>query len=168
VVIGTEQGFVRRINARATEVETFDRATLIVPNATLVSGVVKNWVHSDRVGRIVVGLNVAYDNDADAVRAILIAVAKSQELVLSIPAPLVLFNEFADWALKFQLVCFVDDVEMAERVKSEMHFDLLRRLKEASVRIAYPYPTPASVPSPTTDEKSQAPVVEIRRGASTI
>ena len=143
VVIGAEQGFVRRINARATEVETFDRATLIVPNATLVSGVVKNWVHSDRVGRIIIGLNVAYDNDADAVREILIAVAKAQELVLSIPAPLVLFSEFADWALKFQLICFVDEVEMAERVKSEMHFDLLRRLKAADVHIAYPYPTPA-------------------------
>lgn len=144
VVIGTEQGFVRRINARATEVETFDRATLIVPNATLVSGVVKNWVHSDRVGRIVIGLNVAYDNDADQVREILIAVAKGQELVLSIPAPLVLFSDFADWALKFQLICFVDEVEMAERVKSEMNFELLRRLKEAGVRIAYPYPTPAA------------------------
>jgi potassium-dependent mechanosensitive channel len=144
VVIGAEQGFVRRISARATEVETFDRATLIVPNATLVSGVVKNWVHSDRVGRIIIGLNVAYDNDADAVREILIAVAKAQELVLSIPAPLVLFNEFADWALKFQLICFVDDIEMADRVKSEMLFDLLRRLKKAGVHIAYPYPTPAA------------------------
>ncbi|WP_158813770.1 DUF3772 domain-containing protein [Methylocapsa sp. S129] len=148
VVIGAEQGFVRRINARATEVETFDRATLIVPNATLVSGVVKNWVHSDRVGRIIICLNVAFDNDADAVREILIAVAKAQELVLSIPAPLVLFSEFADWALKFQLICFVDEVEMAERVKSEMHFDLLRRLKEAGVRLAYPYPTPPPAPKP--------------------
>jgi potassium efflux system protein len=163
VMIGTEQGFVRRINARATEVETFDRATLIVPNATLVSGVVKNWVHSDRVGRIIVSLNVAYDNDADGVREILIAVAKAQDLVLSIPAPLVLFSEFADWALKFQLICFVDDVEMAERVKSEMHFDLLRRLKAAGVRIAYPYPTPP----PALKEQAETPVVEIRRGAST-
>jgi potassium efflux system protein len=150
VVIGAEQGFVRRINARATEVETFDRATLIVPNATLVSGIVKNWVHSDRVGRIVVDLNVAFDNDADAVREILIAVAKGQELVLSIPAPLVLFNDFADWALKFQLICFVDDVEMAARVKSEMNFDLLRRLKEANIRIAYPYPTPVAAAAPAT------------------
>jgi potassium-dependent mechanosensitive channel len=152
VVIGSEQGFVRRINARATEVETFDRATLIVPNATLVSGVVKNWVHSDRVGRIVIGLNIAYDNDADSVREILISVAKAQELVLSIPAPLVLFSEFADWALKFQLICFVDDVEMAERVKSEINFELLRRLKEANVRIAYPYPTPAAVKPESPDE----------------
>ena len=140
VVVGAEQGFVRRINARATEVETFDRATLIVPNATLVAGVVKNWVHSDRVGRIVIGVNIAYRSDPEAVREILIAAAKDQELVLSIPAPLVLFNEFGDWALKFQLICFVDEIEMAERVKSEMHFDLHRRLKEAGVPIAYPYP----------------------------
>jgi small-conductance mechanosensitive channel len=150
VVIGNEQGFVRRINARATEVETFDRATLIVPNATLVSGVVKNWVHSDRVGRIIVMLNVVYESDADVVRELLIAVAKGQELVLSIPAPLVLFSEFGDWGLKFQLICFVDDIEMAERVKSEMHFDLLRRLKEAGVRVAHPWPEPAPAEPPRT------------------
>lgn len=140
VVVGAEQGFVRRINARATEVETFDRATLIVPNATLVANVVKNWVHTDRVGRIIIAVNIAYRNDPEVVREILIATAKAQELVLSIPAPLVLFSEFADWALKFQLICFVDEIEMAERVKSEMHFDLHRRLKEAGIRIAFPYP----------------------------
>jgi small-conductance mechanosensitive channel len=142
VVIGAEQGFVRRINARATEVETFDRATLIVPNATLVSGIVKNWVHNDRVGRILINLAVTFENDADVVREILIAVAKAQDLILSIPAPLVLFNEFGDWGLKFQLVCFVDDIEMAERVRSEMHFDLLRRLKASKVRLAHPWPEP--------------------------
>jgi potassium efflux system protein len=140
VVVGADQGFVRRINARATEVETFDRATLIVPNATLVANVVKNWVHTDRVGRIIIGVNIAYRNDPEAVREILIATAKGQELVLSIPAPLVLFTEFGDWALKFQLICFVDEIEMAERVTSEMHFDLHRRLKEAGIKIAYPYP----------------------------
>ena len=31
--------------------------------------------------------------------------------------------------------------EMAERVKSDINFDLHRRLKEAEIRIAYPYPT---------------------------
>ena len=138
VVVGAEQGFVRRINARATEIETFDRGTLIVPNASLVSGVVKNWMHADRTGRIVLAVNVAYESDPEVVREILIAAAKAQDPVLSIPAPLVLFSEFGDWALKFQLICFVDDVIMAERVRSAMNFDVFHRMREAGLRVPYP------------------------------
>jgi small-conductance mechanosensitive channel len=138
VMVGTEQGFVRRINARATEVETFDRATLIVPNATLVSGVVKNWVLSDRIGRIMINLNIAFESDPETAREILIGIAKAQESVLAIPAPTVVFSEFGDWALKLLLVCFVDEVETADRIKSDMLFELHRRLKEAGVRLAYP------------------------------
>jgi potassium efflux system protein len=111
---------------------------LIVPNSNLVSGVVKNWVKADRVGRIIIALNVAFDSDPEKVREILIGAARAQDLILSIPAPLVLFSEFGDWALKFQLICFVDEIEMADRVKSEVLFDLHRRLKEADVRVPYP------------------------------
>jgi potassium efflux system protein len=138
VVVGTEQGFVRRINARSTEIETFDRATLIVPNSNLVTGIVKNWFHDDRIGRIVIAINVAYESDVEQIREMLIAAAKAQDLVLAIPAPTVLFAEFGDWVLKFHLVCFVDDIEMAERIRSEMNFDILRRMREANVRIPYP------------------------------
>jgi len=138
VVVGSEQGFVRRINARATEIETFDRGTLIVPNATLVGGPVKNWMHADRTGRIVVAVAVAYESDVELAREILIASAKTQESVLAIPAPLVLFTQFADWALKFELICYVDDIVTAERVRSEMNFDILRRMREAGLRIPYP------------------------------
>ena len=138
VMIGADQGFVRRINVRSTEIETFDRAVLIVPNSNLVSGVVKNWVRADRVGRIIISLNVAFDSDPEKVREILVAAAKGQDLVMSIPAPLVLFSEFGDWAMKFLLVCFVDEIEMADRVKSEILFDLHRRLKEAGLNVPYP------------------------------
>ena len=140
VVIGAEQGFVRSINARSTEIETFDRAMLIVPNSSLVTGQVKNWMHTDRVARIVVSLNVRFDADPEAVRELLIGAAKAQEQVLSIPAPIVLFNEIGDWALKFQLLCFVDDALMAERVRSEVHFDMLKRLREANLSLPYPFP----------------------------
>jgi small-conductance mechanosensitive channel len=140
VVVGAEQGFVRRINARATEIETFDRATLLVPNLTLVTGAVKNWMHNDRIARIIVAVNVDFEADAEVVRELLIGAAKAQEAVLSIPAPLVLFSEFGDWALKFQLICFIDDALMAERVRSEMNFDVLRRMREAGLRTPYPFP----------------------------
>ncbi len=138
VVVGAEQGFVRRINARSTEIETLDRATLIVPNSMLVTGAVKNWVLNDRVGRIIVMINVAYESDVEAVRDLMLAAAKAQELVLAIPAPTVQFSEFGDWALKFTLVCFVDDIETAERTKSDINFDILRRMREADISIPYP------------------------------
>ncbi|MGD1017138.1 MAG: DUF3772 domain-containing protein [Roseiarcus sp.] len=138
VEVGAEQGFVRRINARATEIETIDRATLIVPNATLVGGAVKNWMHADRTARVVVQVNVAYESDPEVVRELLIAAAKAQDQVLAIPAPLALLHEFGDWALKFQLICFVDDIVTADRVHSAIAFDIFRRLREAGLRVPYP------------------------------
>ena len=87
VVVGSDQGFVRAINARATEIETFDRSSLIVPNSNLVSGIVKNWVHNDSTGRIMISINITYESDVDEVRDLMIAAAKAQEQVLAIPAP---------------------------------------------------------------------------------
>jgi potassium efflux system protein len=152
--VGNDQGFVRAINARSTEIETFDRGSLIVPNANLVSGVVKNWVHNDRVGRIIVSLNIAYESDLDQVRDLMIAAAKAQDQVLAIPAPSVLFAEFGDWALKFNLICFVEDIELAERTRSDINFDILRRMREGGVRIAYPALPPADVLQPETKPTS--------------
>ena len=147
VVVGSDQGFVRAIKARATEIETFDRGSLIVPNSNFVSGVVKNWVHNDRVGRIIISVNVTYESDVDQVRDLMIAAAKAQEQVLAIPGPSVPFAEFGDWSLKFNLICFVDDIEQAERTRSDINFEVLRRMREAGLRIAYPAAPPADVPT---------------------
>jgi potassium-dependent mechanosensitive channel len=54
IVVGADEGFVRRINVRSTEIETFDRSQVIVPNSSLIAGVVKNLVRSDRTGRVVI------------------------------------------------------------------------------------------------------------------
>jgi len=137
IVVGAEQGTVRRINARATEIETFDRGMLIVPNSNLVSGVVKNWVLSDRVGQVVISINVAYESDVEEVRDILLASVKAHD-VLAIPAPTVQFAAFGEWALKFNLICFVDDIGSADRTRSDMSFDILRRMREANIRVPYP------------------------------
>jgi small-conductance mechanosensitive channel len=163
VVVGSDQGFVRAIKARATEIETFDRGSLIVPNSNFVSGVVKNWVHNDRVGRIIISVNVTYESDVDQVRDLMIAAAKAQDQVLAIPAPSVLFAEFGDWSLKFNLICFVDDIEQAERTRSDINFEVLRRMREAGLRIAYPAPPPADVPSRFEPETKPAPAVQVLR-----
>jgi len=138
IVVGDEQGYVRRINVRSTEIETFDRGTVILPNSSLVSGVVKNWVRTDRTGRVRITLGAAYDSDPEKVREILIGSAKAHELVLAIPAPAVFLNNFSETAIEFELICFVDDVEMAGRIKSDLNFAIFKQLQEAQIAIGAP------------------------------
>jgi potassium-dependent mechanosensitive channel len=130
IVVGGDQGFVRRINVRATEIETFDRAQVIIPNSSLVTGVVTNLVRNDRTGRIVIPLTVAGSADPDKVREVLWSVAKANQLVLTIPAPQILFTGMSASALTFELRAFVGDVETGVRVKSDLNFEIFRRFKE--------------------------------------
>ena len=135
IVVGDEQGYVKRINVRSTEIETFDRATMIVPNSNLVTGTVKNWVRSDRVGRIKVLLSVGIHTNPDQVRDLLLACAQEHSMVLKIPSPQVVFSAMTDSGLKFELVCFVNDVEVSSRTKSDLHFEIFRRFKAAGLEI---------------------------------
>jgi potassium-dependent mechanosensitive channel len=130
IVVGGDQGFVRRINVRATEIETFDRAQVIIPNSSLVTGVVTNLVRNDRTGRIVIALTVAGSADPDKVREVLWSVAKANPLVLTMPTPQVLFTGMSASALDFELRAYVGDVETMFRVKSDLHFAIFKRFKE--------------------------------------
>ncbi|RTL89824.1 MAG: mechanosensitive ion channel family protein [Hyphomicrobiales bacterium] len=136
VVIGDEQGYVKRINVRSTEIETFDRATMIVPNSNLVSGVVKNWLRGDKIGRIKVALAPHSGVDPEKMRDIMLAAARAQEDVLRIPAPQVMFLGMEASSFKFELWCYVADVEKSSRVRSDLHFDLHRRLSEVGIKMA--------------------------------
>ncbi|MDE2016250.1 MAG: mechanosensitive ion channel, partial [Hyphomicrobiales bacterium] len=148
IVVGTDEGFVRRINVRATEIETFDRATVIVPNSNLVAGTVRNWVRTDRVGRVLIPTMATFESGPEPLREVLIAAARAHPLVLKIPSPLVLFTGFADWGLKLDLICFVDDVETAARVKSDLLFDIHARMVEKGLHWPHPAPAWATVVPP--------------------
>jgi potassium-dependent mechanosensitive channel len=137
IVVGDEQGLVKRINVRSTQIETFDRASLIVPNSEFISGRVKNWMHNDRLARIVIPIGVGYGSDPDKVRAILLDAAKANKAVLPDPHPRVYFMRLGDSSMEFELRCFVD-VDMMLPVKSELMFDLLKRLRKARIDIPMP------------------------------
>lgn len=132
-----EEGYVRRISVRATEIETFDRATVVIPNSDLITGMVKNFTHANTTGRVIVAVNVAYDADADEVRDILIGCACDHPQVLRSPPPRVFLISFGDSYLKFELRCVVANVDYALTVKSDLHFAVLDRLKAAKIGIPY-------------------------------
>ncbi len=149
IVVGDEQGYVRRINVRSTEIETFDRATVIVPNSNLVSGVVKNWLRNDRVGRIRLPFTLPVGMDPDRIREVLVAAAKEHDHILSIPSPQVIFSGLTDSTMKLELMCFIEDVEMSQRASSDILFAVFKGLREMGFGAPAPPPT---VTSPTLDK----------------
>ncbi|MBS7543526.1 DUF3772 domain-containing protein [Ancylobacter oerskovii] len=132
-----EEGYVRRISVRATEIETFDRAAVLIPNSDLITGLVKNYTHANTTGRIILQINVAYDADAEAVRDLLIGCACDHPQVLRSPPPRVFLVKFGDSYLQFELRCVVANVDYALTVKSDLHFAVLDRMKQARIGIPY-------------------------------
>lgn len=138
VIAGGTEGTVRRINVRATEIETFDQATVVIPNSELVSGRVTNWVLGDTRGRIGIDIGVGYDSDPDKVKELLIEVANSHPLILSYPAPAVYFLDFGDSALVFGLRAYLADIGNGYSTRSDLRFEILRRFREAEIEIPFP------------------------------
>jgi small-conductance mechanosensitive channel len=137
IVVGSDQGIVKRINVRSTEIETFDRASLIVPNAQFITGNVKNWMHNDRTARIVIPVGVGYGSDPEEVRRILLATATDHKEVFKDPPPRVFFMHLGDTAMEFELRCFTD-VDRTLPVKSELLFTILKELTRAKIDIPLP------------------------------
>lgn len=129
IVVGADQGFVRRINIRSTEIETFDRASVIIPNSSLITGVVKNLLRNDTTGRITISIAVNAASDPEKVREVLIDIAKTHDLVLGIPSPQVMFTTVSGSTLNFELTCCIGDVMNSQRVKSDLNFEIYRRFK---------------------------------------
>ena len=138
VVVGQHEGFVTRISVRATEIETFRRASVIIPNSELLSGAVINWTHRDKYGRVDIKVGVAYGSDTGKVRDIMLACAREHGQVLSWPAAHVLFTEFGDSALQFELRVFIGDVEQRSFVASDLHFAIDDAFRKAGIEMPFP------------------------------
>lgn len=145
VVVKNEEGFVRRISIRATEIETFDRASVIIPNQDFVTGMVKNWTHSSTVGRVIVHVRVAFDSDVAKVRALLLEAAVKHPQVLP-GTPAVLVTGFGDIGIDLQLICLIGNVSPSPSVRSDLYLDILGKFRDARIKIPYP-PHETSVPA---------------------
>jgi small-conductance mechanosensitive channel len=138
VVVGQHEGFVKKINVRATEIETFDRSHVIVPNSEFVSTAVTNWTHRNRQCRLIISVRVPYGCDTEQVHDLLMACARRHRDILRWPAPHVLFRDFGESGLVFELRCYARDVDYFLSAPSELRFDIDERLRAAGIQIPYP------------------------------
>jgi small-conductance mechanosensitive channel len=138
VILTGGEGIVKRINVRSTEIETFDRATVIVPNSSLISDVVKNRTHADRLGRSLVTVSVEYGGDPARVSAILEDIGRSHPSALMLPAPFARFVNFGEFGMDFSLYVFIGEVSDVATVESDLRFEIWRRFAAEGIAIATP------------------------------
>lgn len=150
VVVGSEQGNVKRISVRSTEIETFDRASLIVPNSELITGRVLNWTHRNALGRVVLKFNAGPQADPRKVLAILSECARKHPEVLAEPAPLAVFEGYTKDATEYSLRVLLGDITRGLRVQSDLRIATLEALRNHGIDLpgaAAAAPTPAAIAS---------------------
>jgi potassium efflux system protein len=136
VVVGGEEGYVRKISVRSTEVETSERARVLIPNSCFITEKVKNWTLRDNIRRIVIPISVGYGCDARKVRATLLKVAQDNPNVMTMPAPSVDFDFGAD-TLNFKLYAFVDDLDKGGSTSTDLRFAILDAFSEAGIAMPF-------------------------------
>jgi len=129
-------GYIRKISVRSTEVETFDRATLIIPNTELITGAVTNWTHQNTPSRIKIPVSVPADTDIDVVQEILMHVAQENKNVIKTPEPKVMLLNIDGDNLGFELRCLIRSATIATQTKSELNFAILRAFRKVGIRKA--------------------------------
>jgi small-conductance mechanosensitive channel len=155
IVTSSTQGFVKHISVRATEIETFQRQSVIVPNSELINSPVGNWTHRNRLGRAEIAVGVSYDADPRRVMELLQEIGQSNDLVLHEPGPSIVFMGFGDSSLDFELRVYLSDVLSGLSVATDMRLKIFERFKEEGIEIPFPQ-RDLHIKLPTGDDGSKA------------
>lgn len=133
-------GEVEKIGARSTRIRAYGNKHIIVPNSSFLEKNVLNWTLADRFARLQVNVGVAYGSPVEKVRELLEKAAREEPKVISSKEPLVLFADFGDNALQFQLLFWIrlDDLNDRRVIESNVRFHIERIFREEGITIAFP------------------------------
>lgn len=135
VVVGDAEGDIRRINVRATEIQTGDRTTVLVPNSELITKTVRNRTYSNAEGLVKIVLPMPLSTDADLVRELLLEAFREHPAILDAPAPNVTLDGIDKGQMIFNATGFVATPRQAGGVRSALLFGILRRLRQLDIRM---------------------------------
>ena len=138
VVTSSGEGIVKKISVRSTEIETFERSSILIPNSELISNSVTNLTHKNHLARVAIPVGVSYNEDPDEIIEILKTVPDEIDEALSDPQPMVLFTGFGDSSLDFELRIYIADVGTSLTVRTKARVAIFKAFKDAGVEIPFP------------------------------
>jgi potassium-dependent mechanosensitive channel len=139
IIVGDREGRVQKISVRSTQIRTFDRSTVIVPNADLITGQVVNWDHGDTIGRVLINIGVSYDADPRQVIEILSKLGASHSMVMrSDVSPKVVFEGFGENSMDFSLRVLLKDIRHLLAVQTDLRVWIVEAFRENNIKIPFP------------------------------
>lgn len=134
------KGTVEEINTRSTRFRRVDGVHMLIPNSKLLENTIINWTLIDKLMRTSVKIGVAYGSPAKQVAQLILQATEEQDYVLTTPKPQVIFDDFGDNALIFEVNFWVQsDMEGGLRMaRSTIRYRLDELLAEHKIVIAYP------------------------------
>ena len=139
IQVGDTSGGVVRIAARSTWVRTNENVVIIIPNSEFTSNRVINWTANDRRVRFSVTVGVSYGSPPGQVTNLLLKVAREHPDVLDEPEPEVLFADFGDSSLNFELrVWTIRQVQTPSLLKSELRFAIFAIFQQHGIEMPFP------------------------------
>ncbi|MES2682434.1 MAG: mechanosensitive ion channel domain-containing protein [Pseudomonadota bacterium] len=141
IKIAGAEGFVRRIRIRSTELETWDRSSVIVPNSELLSKSVENLSFHDSIGRLILPVQVTYDSDPAEVKALLLQATEGEKDLIAddekfgLSGPWVFFQDFEGSVLRFELRGYIRDMHAKSGVASRIRYRIFELFKAAGVKM---------------------------------
>jgi small-conductance mechanosensitive channel len=139
IEMGDISGDVVNISMRSTTIVTNDNISIIVPNSDFISSKVINWSHTDRNIRFNIPISVAYKENPETVKKLLLEVVSENKGILKEPKPDVLFKAFGDSSLDFNLRVWTREyINRPGILKSQIYFAVFEKFKEHGIEIPFP------------------------------
>jgi small-conductance mechanosensitive channel len=138
VSLSDVEGDIRRINVRATEIQLWDRSTVIVPNSQLITQNVRNVTLANAQGRVQVKLPMPLDTDAKRAREILLEAFLAHPSVLETPAPNVQIERIDTQGIHFVGTGYVHSPREVGGVRSDLLLTILERLRTERLPLTRP------------------------------
>ena len=138
IQVDGQVGKVENIMLRTTRAVTRDNKVLIIPNHKFLTSILYNWTENGTLTKESIHFGVAYDTDVNLLEKIVIEIANAHPNILKRPEPFLIFEDFGDSALMFQLIFSMNKSFEANIVKSDLRFKIFEKLKAINIEIPFP------------------------------
>lgn len=139
ITVGENFGWVEELNSRYMVVRNREGVDTLIPNENFITNEVINWSYADPNVRVIIKVQISYDDDPEQAMDLMLDCAKASERVLAEPKPTVRLMEFADSGIELQLRVWIADPQNGTaEVKSEINLAIWRAFKKHKITIPFP------------------------------